>query len=430
MLRLQSPTVSLLLLLSALASPACTGGGGATASDTDPTAGSDTEPTAGGICGNGAIDGSEPCDGADLGGKACADVDPAFTGTLACAADCSFDVSGCSVDPGAPRVVFNEVTSQGALAGPFAGKGDAIELYNAGGAAADLSGWKLSDDATLPADRTYVFPPGTQLAPKAFLVLVTLDDVTGEGDFPFGISATNEETLTLATADSVASDTLIVDGAAATISYCRLPDGTGAWQACDQSFGEPNQAASMACGDGTRAGAEACDGADLGGATCQSLGFGGGALACSQTCTLDASMCTSASSVALNELESGEDRIELVNAGDAPVDISGWILTDDVVDANYDPAQDLEKLVFAPNTSLAAGQFLVVPKGMLVNQHPFGLGAAGDTVSLLRPDLTPASQVTYGPDQATLSYCRLPDGPTGAWMPDCIPTFGAANMAP
>ena len=31
---------------------------------------------------------------------------------------------------------------------------------------------------------------------------------------------------------------------------------------------------------------------------------------------------------------------------------------------------------------------------------------------------------------AVVSYCRLPDGPSGAWTADCSPTFGAANKAP
>jgi len=46
------------------------------------------------------------------------------------------------------------------------------------------------------------------------------------------------------------------------------------------------------CGNGVRDGIESCDGADLGGATCASLGFGGGALACTPTCSLDPSGCT------------------------------------------------------------------------------------------------------------------------------------------
>jgi hypothetical protein len=48
------------------------------------------------------------------------------------------------------------------------------------------------------------------------------------------------------------------------------------------------------CGDGIkRAGVEQCDGPDLGGATCQSIGgFSGGTLACSSTCTFNTSGCT------------------------------------------------------------------------------------------------------------------------------------------
>jgi len=45
------------------------------------------------------------------------------------------------------------------------------------------------------------------------------------------------------------------------------------------------------CGDGARNGAEACDGGDLGGASCQSLGFDAGALNCTASCTHDTSGC-------------------------------------------------------------------------------------------------------------------------------------------
>src|SRR5688572_911931 len=49
------------------------------------------------------------------------------------------------------------------------------------------------------------------------------------------------------------------------------------------------------CGDGRAEGSEICDGADLKGATCQSLGFLGGNLACAGNCTYDTSACTSPS---------------------------------------------------------------------------------------------------------------------------------------
>ncbi len=52
--------------------------------------------------------------------------------------------------------------------------------------------------------------------------------------------------------------------------------------------------APMACGNGVREGSEECDGADLGGATCQSLHGASalGTLACGALCTFTASSCT------------------------------------------------------------------------------------------------------------------------------------------
>lgn len=47
------------------------------------------------------------------------------------------------------------------------------------------------------------------------------------------------------------------------------------------------------CGNGTREGAEVCDGADLGGATCASQGQGTGTLACNSSCQFDYSGCVS-----------------------------------------------------------------------------------------------------------------------------------------
>ena len=46
-----------------------------------------------------------------------------------------------------------------------------------------------------------------------------------------------------------------------------------------------------ACGDGVRAAVEACDGEDLNGMTCASLGYASGSLACSSECSFDFSDC-------------------------------------------------------------------------------------------------------------------------------------------
>jgi len=49
------------------------------------------------------------------------------------------------------------------------------------------------------------------------------------------------------------------------------------------------------CGNGIKEGGEQCDGSDLGGATCQSLGYSGGTLSCTSFCNFNISGCTSGS---------------------------------------------------------------------------------------------------------------------------------------
>ena len=53
-----------------------------------------------------------------------------------------------------------------------------------------------------------------------------------------------------------------------------------------------NACVAAACGDGVLNGVEQCEGADLGGETCMSLGYFTGDLACTDTCTLDQAACT------------------------------------------------------------------------------------------------------------------------------------------
>jgi hypothetical protein len=427
--------LALLLLSAACGSPA--GESEGSGSDTDagtgaatdaPTTGSDSAPA--GDCGNDIREEGEACDGADLGGQQCADVNPAYTGgTLACGASCTLDAAGCVLAPDSALVTLNELTSEAVLAGSFAGKGDAIELYNGGKQAADLSGWKLSDDPTFPDLKTYVFPPGSALGPGEFTVLIAMDTMAMTGDLPFGLNAKATETVTLADGGGETVDSVTVDGYKAVVSYCRLPDAIGAWEQCEQTFGAANQLAATACGNDEREDAEACDGSDLAGQTCAGLklGYSGGSLGCTLRCRFDAKQCTTDSTLVINELESTADDIEIYNGGAAAVDMSGWILTDDRVDELYDPKGDTAELVFPPGTKLAAQQYLVVQIGTGPGQHPFGLGAMGDTVTLLRPGPIVIDQVSYGPDEAAVSYCRKPSGPGGTWKADCVPTLGGPN---
>lgn len=60
------------------------------------------------------------------------------------------------------------------------------------------------------------------------------------------------------------------------------------------------------CGDGVAEGDEACDGDDLRGDTCASVGFAGGALACDADCALDTQGCSDVAACA-NGLDDDDD---------------------------------------------------------------------------------------------------------------------------
>jgi hypothetical protein len=102
----------------------------------------------------------------------------------------------------------------------------------------------------------------------------------------------------------------------------------------DGACTSPETAASCAsdcgCGNGAVGAGEACDGADLGGATCESLGFPGGTLACDASCALDPSGCVMPSCG--NGVVEGDEACDGADLGGATcesVGFSGGALTCD-----------------------------------------------------------------------------------------------------
>ncbi|HTJ34739.1 MAG TPA: lamin tail domain-containing protein [Dactylosporangium sp.] len=165
-----------------------------------------------------------------------------------------------------PAVRINEVESSGGT------PGDWVELYNAGTAAADISGWVVKDN-----DDTHVFtvPATTTIAPGAFLVL----DV----ESAFGLGAADSARLFLP--DGTLADSYTWTAHAAT-TYGRCPDGTGDFA----TTAAPTRGAANDCGG------------------------------------------PAPSSVRINEVESNGgtpgDWVELVNTAAAPIDVSGWVVKD------------------------------------------------------------------------------------------------------
>lgn len=135
--------------------------------------------------------------------------------------------------------------------------------------------------------------------------------------------------------------------------------------------------------------------------------------------------------VVLNELSAGDEWIEVVNSGNAEVDVSGW----QVADRDKDTGEPklAEGVTFPPGTKLAANAYGMVKGGGADSGDPcpgtghafclhagFGISNKnGETVFLLQGDGGVAGKLVYPPDAANgddISWSRIPSGdPAGAF---------------
>ncbi len=213
--------------------------------------GSSSEGETGAGCGNDVIDGAELCDGGDLGGQDCAS--QGFEGgTLACADDCSgFDTSACSDTSCGNDVIDGDEACDGA---------------DLGGQTCDSQGF---DGGTLAC-------------------------AEGCGDFDTSACTTSDTGACCA-----ANGTPECENMACTTAVCALDSFC-----CDTEWDDVcAEAAILApacdgvsdcpdCGDGVLEMAEVCEDGQLGGQTCEGLGFESGTLGCAADCGgFDTSQC-------------------------------------------------------------------------------------------------------------------------------------------
>jgi hypothetical protein len=116
----------------------------------------------------------------------------------------------------------------------------------------------------------------------------------------------------------------------ASSNACR----TDGWFDVDEIVLTVGQSGSQ-CGNGTINAGEDCDGANLGGASCTSLGFDGGSLSCTSSCTFDTSACTTAQEPVLSFTERSQSAGMVLSP-----DIGGWHGTF-VADYDQDGDEDL-----------------------------------------------------------------------------------------
>lgn len=218
-------------------------------------------------CGNGTIDPGEQCDGVNLRGFGCWDL--GFpTGVLGCSDACAFDTSACD-----PR--------------PECGDNVRAGLEACDGT--DLGGWDCQTagygDGVLNC-----FPPGNPDDCR-----FDTSECTGSGSDCGNSQLEGIEQCDGTELGGIGCTDLglgYTGGSLACHSDCRFDDS-----ACE---GSP-----PLCGDGLIEGAEDCEGDDLGGATCASVGFYTGNLGCDVvSCFFDLSRCHWCGN---GELDEGEE---------------------------------------------------------------------------------------------------------------------------
>ncbi len=282
----------------------------------------------------------------------------------------------------APVVRINEVLASNTATLGFAGVfPDLIELANVGNAPADLGGWGLTDNASLPYK--YTIPPGTTLAPGALLVVqASSSAVVPSPKTGFALGAGGDD-LTLTRSPAAGGD--IADRVEwgqqlADYSIGRSADGT--WALCRPTFGAANLLARL----------------------------------------------SPARAVSINEwladavAVANTDLIELFNPGRSPVDLSGYFLTDNPV--GWPTRSPIRPLTFIP-----AGGYLVFKADNDPAAGPdhvsFRLSALQGEIGLISPARAVIDHVLYGPQRTDIAQGRAAGAATT--IIDLLPTPGAAN---
>ncbi len=238
-------------------------------------------------CGDDIVNLEEVCDGADLAGGSCADLD--FSGgSLACLADCSgFDTAACTGDPGVCGdgvIDAGEACDIGSLAGETC-----ITQGFAGGALSclgDCSGFDTTGctgcgndviETGETCDGTDLGAPARTCVDEGFAggALACLGDCSDYDTSGCGVEFCGDNTK---------NGTELCDGSDLGTETCEDHGMTSGAIACDVACDAWVFSGCLGCGNGVQDGTELCDGADVGAALCADYGLVNGTLSCDATC--------------------------------------------------------------------------------------------------------------------------------------------------
>ncbi len=239
--------------------------------------------------------------------------------------------------PNQARIMLNEIMSQ-----PISGT-DWVELYNLGPDPLDLKGWKI-DDQLDAGGAAYTIQSSTIISPNTWLLI------------PLGTLLNAElDSVHLITAQGVVTDSFDYTSSLIERTWSRMPDGVATWQAASRA----TPAASNR-----------------------------------QNLSLEPNQ------LVINEVlawpTTGEEFVELYNAGATPIDLSGWWL-DDQANAGGAAVRIVDDTIIAPRS------WHTISSSSLFNDN-------GDLVRLLDYRLQEYAVWNYSSALQGLSAGRWPDG--------------------
>ena len=264
-------------------------------------------------------------------------------------------------------------STQTGYSGDFSVHCDWVELLNDSAVTVDISGYVLTDN--LGADK-YRFPAGTMLSPGEYLVVLCSEEISDPSLAHFGLSQAGGEVIALKTPGGLIVQLVECLPMGACESQAMTPDDC--WITAEEiSPGFSNDAA------GHESYLEAAG-------------------LYPQTIVISEVMSASHTILA-DCFDEFSDWVELYNRGPAPVDISGWYLSDN--------PNDPDKWVF-PRLVIQPGQRIVVHcsgkdtvfEGQL--HTGFSLSATGETLVLSSFLGSVADTFSFGSSEENYSFIR------------------------
>jgi len=267
-----------------------------------------------------------------------------------------------------------------------------IELYNANDFVVDLSGWQV-DDVAGGGSTPYTLPAGTMLAARGFLPLWSRDT-------NIALNNSGGDAVRLLRPDGVEMESYAYTAAPADGAYSKTVDGGAEWtQAYPPSPGATNQAAPTATPTPTATPGVYPDGVSLNEYMPDPASDWNGDGAADQD----------------------DEYIELYNANDFDVDLSGWRLDD--MDDGLRASPD-----GSPPYTLPAGAAIPARGFLLLFRSQTGivLNNDGDWVRLLRPDGVVVEATEYSSSRDDQAASKVVDGGS-EWTRSYPPSPGSSN---